>query len=450
MNPPSPSSRRDFLARLFSWRAARRAVLAIATLGTLTAAFYVIENTRGRRAWEKTQALITANGYTLPRTFADLAPPPVDPAENAAETPILRDFYAADPTVARAALERWKIPTGETITPALLDQHADSLAQLADALRRPRLRFTVAYEKGYDLTLSHVGPLLSASRLFAARAAFSLRQNDPAGAADDVSTILRLADLLGHEPFLISQLTISAISNMAVDVVSDGLAKNAWTTDQRARLSAALARVDLLDGLHRAFLGEWGVVSIYFENHPDLRLLMPQEALGPWPPARLIPSGWFDQARALMGRVYMENIIPSVDVAARRVDLAGLQTATREILGKKRNVASGHALAALIFPTFDKVVTTQAENQTRLDHARLALALADWRELHGAYPATLAELPPSAGLAGLHDLLTGQPYAYHPAPDRLGYRLHATGPDGRDDGGTHPADWIWPARPASP
>jgi hypothetical protein len=164
-----------------------------------------------------------------------------------------------------------------------------------------------------------------------------------------------------------------------------------------------------------------------------------------------LPSGWFDQSRAVMSRIFMEDVIPSFDVAARRVNLAQIRQTTEEVVAKKRNIASGHAFAAFVFRHLDRLVVPQVEHQTRLDHARLALALADWRETHGSYPATLDELPAAAGLGNLHDLFTGQPYAYRPAADRSSYRLYAFGPDGHDDGGAPPAkdernpkDWVWP------
>jgi hypothetical protein len=184
---------------------------------------------------------------------------------------------------------------------------------------------------------------------------------------------------------------------------------------------------------------------------PDLSPAADETAAGLSRLALIIPSGWWDQARALLGRLYVENVLPAIDPAARRVDLGSLQKASLELSGKTKRLASGHTFVALISPSHEKLVATQAERQTRLDHARLALALADWREAHGAYPATLAELPPSAGLGNLHDLFTGQPYAYRPAADRSSYRLYAFGPDGHDDGGAPPAkdernpkDWVWP------
>lgn len=448
MNTPS---RRRLFPRFFSWRFARRALLATAILGTLIAAFYVVENTRGRRAWEQARELLLANGYTLPRTLADLAPPPVLPEDNAAETPLLRALHHPDPAVAEAARTRWPALPYEAVTPAMLEQHSSDLAELAEAFRRPHLYFPEIYQDETITAAPSLGALFSVARLFSARATLRLQENDPAGAAADILSLLHLARLRNSEGLLISQLTVGAISQLAVDGIASGLARGAWNAGQRTDFSEAIARVDLVAGLHRGYIGEMNVSLIYFETFPDLRALMPDTTSDTDLLLPFLPSGWFDQSRAVMSRIFMEDVIPSFDVAARRVNLAQIRQTTEEVVAKKRNIASGHAFAAFVFRHLDRLVVPQVEHQTRLDHARLALALADWRETHGSYPATLAELPAAAGLGNLHDLFTGQPFAYRPAADRASYRLYAFGPDGHDDGGAPPAkdernpkDWVWP------
>jgi hypothetical protein len=308
MNSPS---RANFFVRLFSWRLARRALLATAVLGTVIGAFYVIENTRGRRAWEKTSALIAAKGYTLPRTYGELAPPPASPADNAAETPVLRAIYDPDPAVASAARTLWYVDV-ETITPDLLEKQAPGLAELAAAVRRPRLRFPNPYEKGY-LKTDHLSALLDMLKLFSTRTTLRLQQADSAGAADDVETLFNLAALLSQEDSgVLSQLTAAAIAGEGQRALATGLESNAWSASQRVRFATALARIDFIAGLRRSWLTEWGVASIYFQSIPGMREILLEiggkfrrwQFAFPW-----FPDGWFDQARAVLGHAYMEVLI---------------------------------------------------------------------------------------------------------------------------------------------
>jgi hypothetical protein len=258
-----------------------------------------------------------------------------------------------------------------------------------------------------------------------------------------------------EEALLISQLTAAVIAGEGQRALATGLESNVWSAAQRVRFAKALARIDFIAGMRRSTLSEWGAGSILLGSLPDLReafFILPREKFnwvrlaGP-----LIPAGWFDQARASVSRAYMKDIIPSVDPAARRLNLTRLHQATEELIGENRGMFFGHILVGTFLPGYAKVAAKLAECQTQLDFARIAIALADWRETHGTYPATLAELPPEASLANhVHDLLTGQPFTYRPAADRASYRLYAFGPDGKDDGGEraapddrNPRDWVW-------
>src|SRR6186997_2838567 len=69
------------------WLCLRALAFSIATLATIVALFYVIENWRGRRAWEKYKAELTARGEKL--ELGAFLRPPVPPDQNFAETPVL-------------------------------------------------------------------------------------------------------------------------------------------------------------------------------------------------------------------------------------------------------------------------------------------------------------------------------------------------------------------------
>ena len=77
---------RWFLRAIFCWRTARRVLLTTATLATLIAVFYAVENWQGRRAWEQTKRDLEAQGVRL--DLAAFIPPPIPDEQNFAMAPV--------------------------------------------------------------------------------------------------------------------------------------------------------------------------------------------------------------------------------------------------------------------------------------------------------------------------------------------------------------------------
>lgn len=72
---------------VFCWKTARRILISLAVLVTLIAVVWLIENIRGKRAWDKFKAEMDAAGETL--NPMDLLPDPVPDEQNFAMTPLL-------------------------------------------------------------------------------------------------------------------------------------------------------------------------------------------------------------------------------------------------------------------------------------------------------------------------------------------------------------------------
>src|SRR5262245_40807443 len=94
MEPASPSApaRLPFFSRLFRWflspRTLRRFLFVFLCLATLVAAFYAIENWRGRRAFSRIKLEAEARGLKL--DWKDVVPPPIPDEQNAAAHPFLK------------------------------------------------------------------------------------------------------------------------------------------------------------------------------------------------------------------------------------------------------------------------------------------------------------------------------------------------------------------------
>ncbi|MFM2081560.1 MAG: hypothetical protein RL380_251, partial [Verrucomicrobiota bacterium] len=76
---------------LFSWRTARRALIALALLATLWGIFVAEENWRCKRDWENYKHALQAKGEW--HEWDELIPPPVADAENLYTAPHIADAF---------------------------------------------------------------------------------------------------------------------------------------------------------------------------------------------------------------------------------------------------------------------------------------------------------------------------------------------------------------------
>ncbi|MFA6289099.1 MAG: hypothetical protein WC661_17085 [Opitutaceae bacterium] len=476
--PPPPVPR-----RFFSWSNARRALLGLAGICTLIAAFFVIEGWRGRRAWAEVEALARSRGE--PITLAEVVPAPVPDAENFAATPLVAALFSPDEKVVKAAIDRWRLATvddtakepgfdparlgGRSVPDAWRDylktndliaylgRYDRDLAELAEATRRPFSRFPVRYEDGFRTTLPYLTPLHLASKLLCLRAEARLERGQTAGAAEDAVTLLRLAKALGAGATLIDQLMAKTMAERGLQVLRAGLATHAWTEMDLATFDAGLARLDLLGAVWRSWRVELALSSTLIRQAVD-QPRMVSEAMSVTTNSTVAgklcyvcPSGWFYQNAAFVGHIYLDNLFPSYDGKARRIDFVRLKKMETRVLEKR--FSPYRFLAFVIIPSMERTGFVFAAGQTQVDLARTAITLDLWRRRHGAYPTSLAELPAAQGAGVLHDLATGDPFRYRRNDDGS-YLLYATGVDGVDDGGKavkkdsgrpdiEKGDWVW-------
>jgi hypothetical protein len=463
-----------------TWRRVRRVLVGVAALTTLVALFYAVENWRGRRAWDAVAALARSRGE--PASWAEMVPPPVPDAENFAVAPIVASLLDSSPEARKKWSTRWSldpVTTGQTRPsfhtadkagdggPAAwraylgtddligyMERYRDSLAQLTEASRRPKLR-RQGFPADELLVVNFWSGLLElrqAEVLYGVRVIARIERGDRGGALEDVLTQLRLAELTAQEPFLVSSLIAASQEGIAEECIRFGIERRAWTAADLERIDAALARLDIMGRGWAAFRGEsvWSS-GIMREAAADSRRLfevMGRDSMAALPGIDLLPSGWLLQNGAALRLAFMENVLPLYDATARRVDLARLQALSEG--EKPERWTPYRCFVRVLMVSVDRVGHTLVRAQTRIDQARVALALERWRLSHDTYPAALAELPVEWGVGNLHDLATGEPFHYK-RDERGGFLLYAIGGDGVDDGGrpVDPAklwskgDWVW-------
>jgi hypothetical protein len=148
METISPNIKAPLRRRLFSWRALRWLLVTLAVFATLVAAFYTVENVRGKRAWEKVRREMEARGANY--DWTSLIPPPVPDEQNIFKVPIMaRCFVGRGTNDLSARLnqgKRWgvssevHVPLAELTAAADVNAAAgDTVWPLEDSFSRPRV-----------------------------------------------------------------------------------------------------------------------------------------------------------------------------------------------------------------------------------------------------------------------------------------------------------------------
>ena len=88
------------------------------------------------------------------------------------------------------------------------------------------------------------------------RAIAELQNGQSEKALDDVKLMLRLADSIRTEPFMISHLVRIAIVQITLQPVWEGLAEHQWSDAQLAELDSELAKLDFLADYEFSVRGE--------------------------------------------------------------------------------------------------------------------------------------------------------------------------------------------------
>jgi hypothetical protein len=296
------------LRRLFA-RILPYKMLIAASIATLIALVYTIENWRGRTAWnayrqecESKGIFFTADKVMLPKIpdaenmFA--APPwsELMTQTNAEGIHVSTSWFniygpnsAKGPKIANVQLARredlpaWQqyyrgsnnlvapapgaAPTNflpiapAAQTPAqdilyALSKYDERLVQIRAAAQRPGARFDLKLEEGIAMVMPHLAKFKEITQFLQLRSVALLHDGQKEAAVQDLLLAIRLNDALGAEPILISQLVRVAISQITFTAIWEGLAGQYWEEPQLAALERELAKLDLLTDYQAGMSGE--------------------------------------------------------------------------------------------------------------------------------------------------------------------------------------------------
>ena len=333
------------------------------------------------------------------------------------------------------------------------------LDQITEAARRPRAQYDLRYADGPNALLPHLAIHKSMAGKLRTRSAARVAAGDTAGAADDIDTILRLAELTGEDPVLIGYLVRVAIQSSAFSAFWAGTSQHAWSDAQLAAFQQRFEGLKQRDSLVKAFRGERLFGKTCFELMRQGRLnpetLGAVDGSGDGFSGGAMPKAWLLQNQAYHSRV-MDQVVdalqrcdPERGIAAKgsiweteRIDQTVFDTANRRFHPYR-------ILTHMLLPGLAKV---HAKADRSLTTSRLAITVAGLerhRLATGSYPKALSDLVPKWVPAVPLDPMDGQPLRYRLNADGT-FTVYGIGPNHADDHGVFESqqgqdlDWVWP------
>ncbi|MGA2801688.1 MAG: hypothetical protein ABSE97_04875 [Verrucomicrobiota bacterium] len=508
-----------FVRWLCCWRNFKRFLFGLACFVTLIALFYAEEDWRGWHAWQKFKHTWEAKGERF--DMASVIPSPVPDDQNFALTPIVASCYSyildknghriqppntnvvdrLQMTVSHNygydsptnGIGNWQKSTmsdlkvwqnyyralaattnefpvaSEPQSPAAdvllaLSKYDSAIKELRQASQMPYSRFPLNYdnEPPAEILLPHLAAMKRCSQVLQLRAVAELQNGRSDEALADVKLMLRLADSMHTEPFLISHLVRIAIVQIALQPVWEGLAEYKWSDAQLTELDSELAKMDFLPDYGTAMRGEMVLCQIgnidYLRRHPEQ--LANSSGEGDSSPPRsarilchLIPSGWFYQNQLHCARMMLEQGLPVADTERRIVSPAAIRRAGAAAEADIEHHNPYNILERMLMPAFGAATGRFANGQNAVDMARVAIALERYRLAHGEYPESLDALTPQFIAKLPHDIINGQPLHYRRTSDGQ-FVLYSVGWNETDDDGEvglnengsvdrDKGDWVW-------
>lgn len=482
-------------------RVLRFLLFAVVALGTLVVLAYTTINLWGRLEWNKTKNELLAMGEPL--SFSELLPPEIPDEENffateswkklvenevatrAGQTNKPNPFQAlmvrqadgknrslgtmgkrggnlygrdrlTDFEGFEAAFLANNIVSEAQETPAttVLAGFAQANALMADieegALRpSSRSPFKVDPKNLIDvpLFLPHLHSSLALGQALSLRSVARMASGDPHGAAKDILLILRLAEALQSDPFLISKLVQRSCLSMAIPAFWEGTAIGTWGGKDLAKIQEAFLRCRPADDLAMGYRFDRGLFNEWFSQLSSreefIRVFRLMEGKGASDLfLKLFPSGFLLSDQASLNRSVQEEIEALKSGSADQAEKLEKRQQSRKSSWRT-------LIADTAFPGVRGEVVKTLNFQSQLNLAIVACALERYRLNHGMFPPTLETLMPDFLEVVPTDPVTGQPITYSlVSPDNyslvcLAVKSRQTDrqlPDGR---------WTWNRLPAT-
>jgi hypothetical protein len=292
----------------------------------------------------------------------------------------------------------WKVEDLGTAR-ALLDQMAEPIALVEEALARPQIVFQVPDDPMDNVTPSLLG-CRDVLNLWLSRARVHRLEGEREVASQELAEALRLARAMGATSLLGLMIRVSMVAMVLEEIQASLHDDPAGLAGMRATLDPQLAMEDDPRLLVRAFEQER-----VFGLEMQRRILAGEDIDG----ATGSMPGW------LVGPFVRVNMESYLELMASFVEVARLSYSagheqSRVLEQELQDLGMMHVLTKMMLPALLKVYETMAKQRARVRMARVAMAACEVREASGAWPAELQSLVPMIGEATILDTLNDQPF----------------------------------------
>ena len=479
------------LQRIFSRKNLIRLVFTIVVVVTLVMIFHRVEAWRGARAWDTYRKLAEARGVQL--WLRDFATPAIPEDQNFAAIPFFSGRFgtaeqkkAAEallPSLSHPKLKRpaagnslegkstnfteWRDFFVETKTISAPTENAaqdivnavgrfPGIQQIRGAASRAKCRFPIDIEKGFALELPHLSAFQAAANFLALDAEARLTLGDPAGALDDCLLILRLADAVRDEPYLIALLVRISLIERTVGIVRRGLALGAWKDEQFAAIDTTLGAQKLIPALRFSMASERAAMTTEFNrlaSDPSYDGNSMWQAIGTTPAVSWVyPRGWIYMNMVKGNEIHDGIAAAYAPVNGYEPESISGRPGIDDELGQLTGIDSFRYLfVRLLMPALSGVERATLSCQTLISQTLIAIALERTKTSAGNYPDTLAALP---AFTIPKDPCDGQPMRYRRT--ETGYELWSVAGNRIDEAGKQDPkvsnrreqpDWLWKFTP---
>ena len=338
-----------------------------------------------------------------------------------------------------------------------MEHYAPYFEQWSEWRIRPRCQFDIDRAAAIDVTLPHLKMFEDTAALFALQSRAHLDLGDSPAAYADFREGFQAYRALAQEPAVLSGLVKISVLSHLTTAVGEGLYDRRWRDAELQQIEADLSTVRIWEDMTLAYSSERAFSNCFHEAIISSSIQRRRTLLNQaFEPAKfsaehfvfLIPRRVYRADQLQVDR-YFEEMLARVSADGGQFDPDGpMPSGAEPLSGEDAPYFLLLRLIQYYYKNFDaKFVLTR----TRIDQARIAIALERFRIARSAFPESLAELVPDFVPALPLDTYTRRPFIYR-RNESGGFFMYSVGQNRSDDDGAtdtklfdeRQADWVWP------